>query len=63
MAVVSNGQYGVDKGLVFSYPVVCQNGTYKIVEGLKQDSWVAAKFAKTLQELREEKQAVEHLLR
>ena len=55
IAVSSNGEYGVDKNLVFSYPVICKNGDWKIVEGLEMTPWVKAKFEKTLQELREEK--------
>ncbi len=55
MAVPSNGEYGVDKGLIFSYPVTCKNGEWKIVEGLVLDAWVKDKFEKTLKELREEK--------
>jgi malate/lactate dehydrogenase len=35
MAVVSDGSYDVPKGLVFSFPVTCKDGTFKIVPGLK----------------------------
>ncbi len=35
MAVVSDGSYGVPEGLVFSYPVTCNNGDFHIVQGLK----------------------------
>jgi len=63
MGVVSKGEYGVDKGLVFSFPVTCENGGYKVVEGVEQNEWVKDKFAKTLKELREERDAVQHLLR
>merc|ERR1711971_1422936 len=34
MAVCSNGEYGVEQGLFFSYPVICQNEKYRIVEDL-----------------------------
>lgn len=34
MAVSSNGEYGVPKGLIFSYPVVTNNGHWEIVKGL-----------------------------
>jgi malate/lactate dehydrogenase len=34
MAVVSNGEYDVPKGLVFSYPVTCNEGKWEIVKGL-----------------------------
>lgn len=39
MAVVSNGEYGTPKGLVFSFPCECKNFTWKIVQGLKVDEW------------------------
>jgi len=35
MAVVSTGEYNVPEGLVFSYPVKCNNGTWEIVKGLE----------------------------
>lgn len=35
MAVVSDGSYDVPKGLVFSFPVTCKDGIFKIVQGLK----------------------------
>jgi malate dehydrogenase len=35
MAIVSEGQYGIEKGLVFSYPVICSDGKWKVCEGLK----------------------------
>jgi hypothetical protein len=35
MGVISNGEYGVPKGINFSFPVTCENGNWKIVQGLK----------------------------
>ena len=35
MAVVSDGSYGIPKGIVFSFPVTCKAGEYKIQQGLK----------------------------
>ena len=35
MAVWSNGNpYGIGEGLIFSFPVICQNGKWEIVKGL-----------------------------
>jgi malate dehydrogenase len=63
MAVVSTGQYGVPPGLVFSYPCRTDGqGNYKVVEGLKLDPFGQAKFATTLKELEEEREAVKGLL-
>ena len=61
-AVVSNGEYGVPKGLVFGYPVSTSGGNWKVVEGLKFDAYGQAMFDKTLKELLEEKEAVKDLL-
>jgi malate dehydrogenase len=35
MAVHSDGSYGVPEGLVYSFPVTCENGKYNIVQGLE----------------------------
>jgi len=55
MSVISDGSYGVEKGLVFSYPVQIKNGQYKIVQGLKFDDWSQGLLDKTQKELVEEK--------
>jgi malate dehydrogenase len=62
-AVVSKGEYGVPAGMVFGYP--CRSdgkGNYSIVGGLKLDAFGQAKFAATLKELEEERDAVKELL-
>src|SRR5216683_7829174 len=62
-AVVSKGEYGVPKGLVFSYP--CRSdgkGNLTVVEGVKLDAFGQAKFQATLKELQEEREAVKDLL-
>lgn len=62
-AVISKGEYGVPKGLVFGYP--CRStgkGDLSIVDGVKLDAFGQAKFAATLKELEEEKDAVKDLL-
>jgi len=62
-AVISKGQYGVPAGLVFSYP--CRSdgrGNLSVVEGVKLDAFGQEKFQKTLQELQEERAAVQDLL-
>lgn len=53
MAVLSSGEYGIDEGLVFSYPVVCKNGEYKIIQGIKWSPEVKKRVETTLNELRE----------
>ena len=62
MAVPSDGSYGIPEGVVFSYPCVCRDGDYAIVEGLSIDEFVRGKLDATDRELREERAAVESLL-
>lgn len=63
MAVVSKGEYGVPKDLVFGYPCATDGkGNYKVVEGLKLDAFGQQKFDITLKELLEEKDAVKDLI-
>src|SRR6516162_817138 len=62
-AVVSKGEYGVPAGLVFSYP--CRSdgkGNISVVEGVKLDAFGQQRFQATLQELQEEKAAVQELM-
>jgi malate dehydrogenase len=63
MAVVSQGEYGVPKDMVFGYPCTTDGkGNYKVVDGLKFDAFGQSKFQTTLQELLEEKDAVKDLI-
>lgn len=62
-AIVSSGEYGVPAGLVFGYP--CRSdgkGNFKVVDGVKLDSFGKARFDATLKELLEERDAVKDLL-
>ncbi|MBF0142209.1 MAG: malate dehydrogenase [Magnetococcales bacterium] len=62
-AVCSDGQYGVDKELIFGYPLTSPgDGTWKVVEGLPMSDWAKGKFEKVLNELREEREFVKGLL-
>src|SRR5262245_14577599 len=62
-ANVSNGEYGVPKGLVFGYPCTCDSkGNLKVVDGVTLDAFGKDRFQKTLNELLEEKDAVKELL-
>lgn len=63
MAVVSNGQYGVPKGLVFGFPCkTTGNSNYQVVEGLTHDDFGKSKLELTLKELQSEREAVSNLL-
>jgi malate dehydrogenase len=61
MCLSSNGEYGVDKGLIFSYPCRTEGGKVKVVEGIKHNEFGQQKFAATLEELRGERDAVKSL--
>ncbi|HEX6383731.1 MAG TPA: malate dehydrogenase [Anaerolineae bacterium] len=62
-AVPSDGSYGIDKGLVFSFPLRSSgDGTYSIVQGLPWSDFAREKIQVTLDELREEKTVVSDLL-
>ena len=62
MAVPSDGSYGIEPGVVYSYPCVCENGDYRIVQGLEIDEFSRARMDATNAELREERAAVADLL-
>ncbi|MDP2312019.1 MAG: malate dehydrogenase [Pseudomonadota bacterium] len=62
MGVCSDGQYGVPKGLIFSYPVAACNGEWKIVEGLEHGAFAQQKIAATTAELVSERETVADLL-
>jgi malate/lactate dehydrogenase len=56
MAVVSAGEYGAPSDVVFSFPVTCVAGEWKIVEGLKLSDFAKEKISITGKELLEERQ-------
>lgn len=61
MCLASNGEYGVDEGLIFSFPCQVKNGQIKVVEGLHLNSYGQEKFNATLDELRQERDTVKSL--
>ena len=63
MGVPSDGSYGIAPGIIYSYPCRCKNGDYEIVQGLNIDAFSREKMEATERELREERAAVEHLLK
>ena len=62
MGVASDGSYGIAEGLIFSYPVVCANGDWRIVGGLSINAFSQARLDRTASELRNEREAVLDLL-
>ena len=62
MAVPSDGSYGIEEGVMYSYPVTISNGAYSIVQGLEINDFSRERMDLSDQELRQEKSAVSHLL-
>jgi malate dehydrogenase len=63
MAVPSDGSYGIKPGVVYGYPCVTKNGQYEIVQGLPVDAFSRGRMDATDKELREERAAIEDLLK
>ena len=61
MAVPSDGSYGVDEGLISSFPCTCANGEWSIVQDLEVNDFAKTKIEATVNELREEREAVTKL--
>jgi malate dehydrogenase len=62
MAVPSDGSYGIEPGVIYSFPCTCENGQWKIVQNLEIDEFSRQRMDATDQELREEREAVKELL-
>lgn len=63
MGVPSDGSYGIPEDVVFGFPVICENGSYQIVQGLDlSDAFSRQRIALTLNELLEEQKAVKDLV-
>lgn len=63
MAIESDGSYGVPKGLIFSFPVTVKNGEYTIVKDLPISPFYQTLIDKTIKELSDERNAIDHLLK
>jgi malate dehydrogenase len=61
MGVPSDGAYGVPDGLMSSFPCICRNGRWEIVQGLEIDDYSRKKIDATVSELIEEREAVREL--
>ena len=62
MAIPADGSYGIEPGIIYSYPVRCSGGEYEIVQDLDIDDFSRERMDKTEAELREERAAIEELL-
>ena len=63
MGVYSSGNvYGIDQDIMYSFPIVCENGEWNIVEGLEISDFSREMMSKTEAELIEEREAIASLL-
>lgn len=62
MGVYSDGSYGIQKGLIYSFPCVCKDGDWEIVQGVELNDFSIEKMKATEDELAQERDAVAHLL-
>ena len=62
MGVYSDGSYGIAEGLIYSFPCVCKDGDWEIVQGLEINEFSRGKMEATENELAEERDAMQHLL-
>jgi malate dehydrogenase len=61
MGIRSDGSYGVEEGLMSSFPCVCSDGNYEIVQGLDIDEFSRTRIDASVSELVEERDAVSAL--
>jgi len=62
MAIPADGSYGIEPGIIYSYPCRCRQGKYEIVQGLDISDFSRERMDATEAELREEREAVADLL-
>ncbi len=62
MGIYSDGSYGIQEGLIYSFPCTCKNGDWAIVQGLDVNDFSRGRMEATEKELAEERDAVKHLL-
>ena len=61
MGICSQGQYGVDKGLIFSFPCHNKKGKLEVIEGVAHNDFGKEKIKATLEELRQERDTVKKM--
>ena len=63
VAVCSDGSYGIEKGIIASMPIrTISDGKWEVVQGLPIDAFSQEKIDATISELKEERDAVKHLI-
>jgi malate dehydrogenase len=61
MAIPSDGSYGVEEGIISSFPCTCSSLSYEVVQGLELNEFARARLDTTVNELKEERDAVREL--
>ena len=61
IALCSQGEYGIDEGLIFSFPCRTDKGKVRVIEGIEQNAFGQEKIKTVLEELRGERDAVKAL--
>jgi len=61
MGVASDGSYGIEEGLISGFPCTCEGGEWKIVEGLEIDDFSRERIDASVNELKQERDAVKGL--
>jgi malate dehydrogenase len=62
MGILSDGSYQIPEGLIYSFPVTCDNGIYQLVQGLEISGESMKKMQISYRELLEERDTIKHLL-
>ncbi len=62
MGIPADGSYGIEEGVIYSYPCTCRDGRYEIVQGLDINDFSRGRMQATDRELREEREAIKDLL-
>ena len=62
VCVASDGSYGIEKGLIVGYPIRTDGSRWEIVQGLAHNDFAQSKIEATINELKEERDAVKELL-
>jgi len=62
MAIPSTGDYDIEEGIICSFPVTCSGGDYEVVQGLELNDFSREKIQASVDELKEEREAVKDLI-
>ena len=62
MAIPSDGSYGIEEGLMYSFPVTCEGGSYNVVADILVDDFSRARMDASAAELAEERAAIQKIL-